>query len=257
MKKQIATSSFKTFVAALFLLFLSFKLMAQVGIGTITPDASAQLDITSGTKGLLIPRMDAGARNSIANPAIGLMVYQTDGGGGFYYYDGDAWNAVGSSPLSGFSASISNLVTASDITLTGWNTIDPFFNMGFFNTVTGSFFTPVTGTYAITATINYKTIAPTTTSMGEEINPSFEVTRTSPTSASLLQAYLPVFDVNVPLVLTLRTILGSSAVNLAGTINLSGGDVFTLAYNANGLTVPITIGGDLVSGVVWSVTRIK
>ena len=32
---------------------------AQVGVGTTTPDASSALDITSTTKGLLIPRMDS------------------------------------------------------------------------------------------------------------------------------------------------------------------------------------------------------
>src|SRR6187401_1698583 len=52
------------------------------------PDASAMLDIVSVTKGLLIPRMNAGQRTSIPSPAIGLLVYQTDGVVGFYFNQG-------------------------------------------------------------------------------------------------------------------------------------------------------------------------
>ena len=37
-----------------------------VGVGTITPDGSAKLDISSTDKGLLIPRMTTIQRNAIA-----------------------------------------------------------------------------------------------------------------------------------------------------------------------------------------------
>src|SRR4029078_6908490 len=49
----------------------------NVGIGTTTPDNSAILDIKSGTKGLLIPRMSSAAVVAIANPAKGLLVLDT------------------------------------------------------------------------------------------------------------------------------------------------------------------------------------
>jgi hypothetical protein len=67
---------------------------AQVGIGTTTPDASSALDITSTTKGLLIPRMKAAERDVISSAATGLMIYQTDGTPGFYYYNGISWAEV-------------------------------------------------------------------------------------------------------------------------------------------------------------------
>jgi len=54
-----------------------FSFTQNVGIGTITPDASAQLDITHVSKGLLIPRMSTSAITSIGNPAKGLMVYDS------------------------------------------------------------------------------------------------------------------------------------------------------------------------------------
>jgi len=65
-----------------------------VGIGTNTPNASAVLEIKDSTKGILIPRMTMTHRNAIQNPAEGLMVYQTDSTKGFWYWDGNNWQAV-------------------------------------------------------------------------------------------------------------------------------------------------------------------
>lgn len=69
----------------------SIHLMAQTGIGTITPHASAKLDVTSTDKGFLPPRMTAQQRGNIPSPAAGLMVYQIDGINGLYYYNGTGW----------------------------------------------------------------------------------------------------------------------------------------------------------------------
>ena len=69
----------------------AFSLNAQTGIGTATPDPSAKLDVTSTTQGFLPPRMTSAQRQNIATPAAGLMVYQTDGTAGLYYYSGSAW----------------------------------------------------------------------------------------------------------------------------------------------------------------------
>lgn len=67
-----------------------------IGIGTITPDASAKLDVSSTTQGILLPRMTEVQRTAITPAATGLIVYQTDGTTpGFYYYDGSAWTALG------------------------------------------------------------------------------------------------------------------------------------------------------------------
>ncbi len=48
---------------------------SQVGIGTITPDASSVLDVFSNSKGLLMPRLTTGERDAILLPATGLMIY--------------------------------------------------------------------------------------------------------------------------------------------------------------------------------------
>lgn len=74
-----------------FLLMIVSGAYAQVGIGTTSPDATAQLDVTSNDKGALMPRLTSAQRTGILNPATGLLVYQTDGASGFYYYTGSAW----------------------------------------------------------------------------------------------------------------------------------------------------------------------
>jgi hypothetical protein len=48
-----------------------------VGIGTTAPAASALLDLTSTSKGLLAPRMSKAQRDAISSPATGLTVYNT------------------------------------------------------------------------------------------------------------------------------------------------------------------------------------
>jgi hypothetical protein len=47
----------------------------SVGIGTTEPDPSAILDVSSTTKGFLIPRMTTAQRNAIVSPSQGLTVY--------------------------------------------------------------------------------------------------------------------------------------------------------------------------------------
>jgi uncharacterized protein (TIGR02145 family) len=79
------------------LLFLPFTIssMAQnVGIGTTTPAASAQLDVSSTNKGFLPPRMTSAQRSAISSPINGLLVYQTDYPSGLYYFNDGVWSSV-------------------------------------------------------------------------------------------------------------------------------------------------------------------
>ena len=48
---------------------------AQVGIGVLIPDSSAVLDLYSTERGFLLPRLTNKQRDSISNPATGLMIY--------------------------------------------------------------------------------------------------------------------------------------------------------------------------------------
>lgn len=98
----------KNFYFISFLLLFSVISNAQVGIGTTTPNVSSALDISSTTAGLLAPRMTAAQKTAIATPATGLLIYQTDGTAGFYYYNGTAWVPFGSSgwALTGNSGTV-------------------------------------------------------------------------------------------------------------------------------------------------------
>jgi hypothetical protein len=67
------------------------------GVNTLTPNNSAQLEISSTTRGFLPPRMTGTQAEAISSPAEGLMVYSTDGSGatittkGWWGYDGSTW----------------------------------------------------------------------------------------------------------------------------------------------------------------------
>lgn len=79
----------------------------SVSIGTSAPNASALLDVASTTKGVLFPRMTTSQRFAIANPAAGLVVYDTDKDE-LHHYNGSSWWAINngtywSRPLTGRS----------------------------------------------------------------------------------------------------------------------------------------------------------
>jgi hypothetical protein len=61
---------------------------------TAQPPASAQVTITSTTRGFLPPRMLQTQRTAIASPAVGLIVYQTDATEGLYIYKSTGWTFI-------------------------------------------------------------------------------------------------------------------------------------------------------------------
>ncbi len=63
----------------------------NIGIGTTSPDSTAILNLSSTVSGVLVPRMTNSQLIAISNPATGLLLYQTDGNIGFYYYNGTNW----------------------------------------------------------------------------------------------------------------------------------------------------------------------
>lgn len=63
-----------------------------VEIGSASSETtSAQLSVTSTTKGLLLPRMTKAQRDAISSPVAGLAVYQTDNTPGLRVYNGTNW----------------------------------------------------------------------------------------------------------------------------------------------------------------------
>ena len=69
----------------------------NVGVGTISPEDTALLELNSTTRGFLPPRMTGAQAEAIASPAEGLLVYSTDGSGvtitskGWWGYEGATW----------------------------------------------------------------------------------------------------------------------------------------------------------------------
>lgn len=89
-------------ILTLFALNSNTSRAQTVGIGTQTPDSSAQLDVYSSTKGFLPPRVALTATNianPVINPATGLLVFNTATSGGtptnvspgYYYWNGTNW----------------------------------------------------------------------------------------------------------------------------------------------------------------------
>jgi uncharacterized protein (TIGR02145 family) len=94
MLKNKKKNPMKQLFTLLATVILTATTYAQVGIGTTNPDSSAALDITSTTKGLLIPRMTTSQRNSISSPVEGLLIYNTTVKCLEFYVGNGNWHSV-------------------------------------------------------------------------------------------------------------------------------------------------------------------
>ncbi len=96
--------SIKIFLLTFLVLVVNIT-QAQVGIGTTTPAGSAQLDVSSTTKGFLLPRMTYIQRNAIASPVAGLMIWCNNcvaPAGELQVFNGISWtNMTGGTSPSG------------------------------------------------------------------------------------------------------------------------------------------------------------
>jgi len=83
------TNALRNLCAILLLLGPGFS-FSQVAISTdgSSPDNSAMLEVKSPTKGLLLPRLSDVARDAMANPAQGLIIFNTTSNKINYYGDG-------------------------------------------------------------------------------------------------------------------------------------------------------------------------
>ncbi|MFC0390672.1 stalk domain-containing protein [Paenibacillus mendelii] len=149
----------------------------------------------------------------------------------------------------GFSASGTTSSIASSTLFTNWSEASPYYASPAFNPITGIFTVPATGKYAIHATVNYKTNAAVSVSLGSGIDPVFTVKKNGNTD--LIKGYMPILDVNIALVLTIRTVLSSATVTLSGDVELQAGDQVGLYYEADGLTLGFS------TDTVWSIHRLS
>ena len=73
--------------------YLSILSNGSIGINNSAPSSSALLDLTSTTKGLLIPRMTSSERDVISTPATGLLVWNTTNKT-LDAYQGNSWGSI-------------------------------------------------------------------------------------------------------------------------------------------------------------------
>jgi C1q domain len=109
---------------------------------------SSMLDVSSTTKGVLVPRMTTAQMNAIAAPADGLLIYNTTTTNFWVYHTLTGWQPIVSNPQVGFLGILSaNFLLPSSVftPVTGYNQI---YNDGnAFNTSTGQFVAPAAGLY--------------------------------------------------------------------------------------------------------------
>jgi hypothetical protein len=79
----------------------------QVAVGTATPDASAIFQVNSTTQGMLFPTMTTIQRDAIANPAIGLSIFNISTGT-HQYWNGTCWLNIGQTKCTDYSIVLSN-----------------------------------------------------------------------------------------------------------------------------------------------------
>jgi uncharacterized protein (TIGR02145 family) len=96
-------------------IFFTGNSISQVGIGTTTPHASAELDVTSTTKGFLPPRMTHAQKIAILSPAAGLQIWCTNCGsfGETQVYNGTTWTNVIGEPASFATPELTTTVASS------------------------------------------------------------------------------------------------------------------------------------------------
>lgn len=159
----------------------------------------------------------------------------------FYEIQGLAPNVL----AEGFSAYRASLVVSANAMITDWDVSSPNFSGSNFNATTGFYTAPETGAYQTQAVISY-TAGTITTQLGAN-NPFFSIERTSPTTTDLVAGKIPVLDVDIALLINLKTILSDSTVTLAGTLQLTQGDTLGLFYNSNSLSLPLTL-----QNILWA-----
>lgn len=147
----------------------------------------------------------------------------------------------------GFSASITGRTISTNHLFNDWSVGSAHYSNSAFDLSSGTFTVPTTGKYTINASISYQTNAPISVSIGRDVNPQFLIQRNND---RLTEAFLPIIDVNVALVLTLRTILGSSTVTISDNVELEQGDVLNLLYDSDGLQ------NGFNTNIVWSVHQL-
>ena len=164
-------------IGLLYILFMATSSVFSqgVGIGTLYPDISAQLDIHSNTKGMLVPRMSSVQRDLIANPAEGLLIFNTSSKCFNFFRNGNWYEVCGNCipPASPTASNNGPVCEKGQIQLQVNSIPNATYNWtgpnGFTSTQQNPILSQIAlsqaGLYAVTATINNCTSASANTTV--------------------------------------------------------------------------------------------
>lgn len=195
-------------VVSLFLLNgRSFAQGVGISESSITPDASAILELRSASRGFMLPRLATG---SISSPVRGLLIYNGTTDGNFLSFYNGSWNT---------------LATLASPTFTGTVTIPTPFTLGATSvTSTGAqlnYLSSATGTTGTTSTNLVFSTSPTLTT------PNIGVA--TATSVNKVAITAPATSATI-------TIADGKTLTASNTVTLTGTDGSSIAFGAGGTT---------------------
>lgn len=239
----------------LFLFFSTFLMHAQIGIGTVTPNASSVLDISSVTQGMLAPRMTTLQRNAISNPAESLLVFDTTEKS-FYFYNvaTTAWLKLaneGSVVRNNYKLIKSVTDLAPELTAGGGSS---------YLLKTNTYY-EINGTIALAFPINLNNAYVSGADVNEDVLSSSGVVFQGNTGGAIRNVTLKgtkAFDITGPGILTNTSLLVQNTIidgmtTSVGSISGLGlyfGNIVQFINNANGITYS-NIGNLLLSNQAW------
>lgn len=218
-----------------FLLMLQSPIIAQIGIGTSTPETSALLDLTSNAKGFLMPRMTTSERDLINPIATGLMIFNTETAA-FNFYNGTAWKDVSTASSGANSISFSAEATGEVTTMSNSDQLIP-----------GMTLTPGAGKYMVSFNGQYNS-APYT----------YDVNITQQAKLDLLEMYaklmtLPTTESNHGAIFGNNEVLTSGVYSFDAASSLSGNLILNGQGNPNAIFI-FKLGAAFTSGAGSKVT---
>ncbi len=134
-----------------------YNTTGEVGIGTASPNASALLDLTSTTKGLLPPRMTTAQRSAISGAVNGLVIYNTNLNQ-LETYNGSSWNPLYSGPVyfAQYRANAAQGIFTKDVTKVNFPQLEYNFGGGITSSSSNTFTLPENRIYRVDLNMGYK-----------------------------------------------------------------------------------------------------
>ena len=222
----------KKYLVLIVLAFLVITITgySQVGVGTTNPNASAVLDVTSTSKGLLPPRMTDAQKNAITSPVAGLMLWCTNCGtnGQMQVFNGSEWTDLLGSPSIKASSNGTADISAYAVSGSSTGTLSVGVPA---SGVTQTIIATVTtvGTYSISSTANGVTFANNGSFSSTGSQNIILTASGTPTSAGSHT-------------FTLNTVPTCSFAKTSASASPCGSSTVTFTYNGASVTYGVVIG---------------